>query len=121
MENLRTEKERLRGRPTKAYLATLRSMRRKDYVKLEKACLDAYLLGANNVIVAFPYVTKFPEDFPHKRFVRSEGRIYYYRISAPVLLKWLHEKGYTDLTGAKIGWAIQSFNQQMKELLSELQ
>lgn len=118
---LSSEKNLRTGRPSNKYLASLRKMLRRDYRKLEKACLDAYLLGSNNVIVAFPYVTKFPEDFPHKRLVRSEGRIDYYRISTPVLLKWLNEKGYTELTGAKIGWMIQQFNKETKELLSELQ
>lgn len=117
---LNSEKNPRHGRPSKQYLASLRKMSRKDYVKLEKACLDAYLLGANNVIVAFPYVAKFPKDFPHKRLVKSEGLLYYYRISTPVLLRWLHEKGYTELTGAKIGCMIQQFNKETKELMDGL-
>ena len=121
MEILSNENAHLRGRPSKAYLGTLRKMSRRDYRKLEKACLDAYLLNQNNVIVAFPYVTKFPEDFPHKRFVRTEGKLHLYRINAKVLLKWLQVKGYTEMTGANIGLAIQRFNQEMKELLLELQ
>lgn len=120
MENTKTEAHPLRGRPSKAYLKTLRKMSRKDYTRLEKACLDAYLLNQSNVIIAFPYVTKFPEDFPHKRFTKAEGKLYYYRIRAKVLLEWLYEKGYTELTGRKIGMFIKQFNEDTKELMHEL-
>jgi hypothetical protein len=118
---LMTDVHPLQGRPSRKYLSTLRKAKKVDYSKFEKACLDAYLLGQTHVIVAVPYVAKFPKNFPQRRFMKAEGTTYFYKINASRLLKWLYDKGYTELTGQKIGWAIQSYNQQMKELLDELQ
>lgn len=86
------------GRPHPKYLATLRKPKRADYEKLVKACLEALIQGQIDVIIAFPYVMKFPKDFPRGILERKVDDANIHRIKAKKLLDWLRSRGYTDIT-----------------------
>lgn len=62
-------------------------------------CLEALIRGEKDVLVLFPYVLKFPEDFPRGILeVKYDDGSNVHRIKAKKLLQWLHEKGHTDIT-----------------------
>lgn len=86
------------GKPHGSYLATLRKPTSQDYNKLVKACMEAIISGEIDVIIAFPYVMKFPSGFPKGILERKEGANNIHRIKARKLLTWLHEQGHTVIT-----------------------
>lgn len=86
------------GKPSAAYLATLRKPTNKDYDLLTQACLEAIISGENDVIVLFSYLMKFPADFPKGILEQKQGPDDVRRIKARKLLTWLHEHDHTDIT-----------------------
>ena len=99
----------LRGRPSKAYKESLKGMSQKNYSDLEKACIEAYLLGHRHVILAVSYLTKFDEDFPNTTTVRRDGKTVYVKVYTSKLMKWLYDKGHTHLTANDIRAATARF------------
>ena len=96
-------------------------MSRKDYRALEKACVEAYLRHSACVILALPYLAKLPDDFPPTAVVRKEGLVNYVRVRVTYLLKWLNDRGYSDITTESIRVAHMTFTHRNKELLNGLQ
>lgn len=121
---MRTEKpgrKHLRGRPTKAFLATLVPMTDKHYRQLEKACIEAYLLGHTHVILALSYIIKLPDDFPPAHTVSKEGKVWKVKVKVKGgngLLKWLNDHGYSTVTASHIQMAGESFTRRLQGLLS---
>lgn len=110
------DKSHLRGRPSQAFLSTLRKATKSDYAKLERACLESYLKRSVHVIVKVPYTIEFPEDFPPKILVKVEESNYFYKISAKNLLRWLNRNNHSTLTSEAIGRAVQQFNNFTREI-----
>jgi plasmid stabilization system protein ParE len=90
------------GRPSAAYLATLRNASKADYDTLVRAAMEAIIEGVVDVLVAFPYTFKFPEDFPKGIRESEEGPVNIQRIKARKLLTWLADNGHTDITVAAL-------------------
>ena len=87
------------GRPSKAYLATLRKPVESDYEQMVQACLDAIIRGFTDVLVRTPYVLKYPKDFPKGILeIKYDDGSNVYRVKAKKLLRWLNENGHTDIT-----------------------
>jgi hypothetical protein len=86
------------GKPSNAYLDTLRKPKKSDYDLLVKSCIEALVSGENDVIIGFSYVTKFPAGFPRGILEYKVDDKNVHRIKARKLLTWLHENGYTDAT-----------------------
>lgn len=87
------------GKPSKAYLETLRGVTEADYEQMVQACLDAIVRGSTDVLALFPYVMKFPEDFPKGILeVKYDDGSNVHRIKAKKLLRWLNENGHTEIT-----------------------
>lgn len=101
------------GKPSKAYLATLRSPSKADYDVLVKSCMEALISGEKDVIVQFSYVTKFPEGFPKGILQEKVGAVNIHRIKADKLLMWLHEQGHTEVTVTKL--------KQQKEMFTKFE
>lgn len=86
------------GKPSKAYTSTLRAPTRADYESLVRGCLEAVISGSKDVMVAFAYTVKFPEDFPKGTIVEKVDAKTVRKIKANRLLKWLNDHGHTDIT-----------------------
>jgi len=87
------------GRPRKEYLQNLQKRARKaDYERLVTSCLEAIISGEKDVLVAFAYVTRLPDDFPRGILEDKTETSNIHRIKARKLLTWLYDKGYTTLT-----------------------
>lgn len=90
--------EARRGRPTNAFRKALKAPKRADYEKLVRGAVQALLGGSESVLVAFPYVFKFPKDFPKGILVEKTLTTNVRKLKAAKLLKWLGDKGHTDIT-----------------------
>lgn len=101
--------ESRRGRPTKAYLSTLKRATSDDYQKLVRGAVEALISGSTDVLISFPYVFKFPEDFPKGILVEQTETTNVRRIKAKKLLAWLRERGHTDITTEALRAAQISF------------
>lgn len=98
------------GKPAKAFTSRLRAATSDDYERLVSACLEAVIGGSTDVLVAFPYTLKFPEDFPRGILMeRTDDGSNIHRIKAKKLLKWLNTKGYTDVTMESLRGQVISF------------
>lgn len=86
------------GKPAKAYLETLRSPVEGDYKKLVNAALGAIIEGERDVLVAFAYILKFPDDFPKGILVEKVDDRNVHRIKSKKLLRWLNDNGHTEIT-----------------------
>lgn len=86
------------GKPSNQYLETLRKPRKDDYKRLVQVALEAIVQGEKDVLIAFAYVLKFPDDFPRGILIEKLDDKNIHRIKARKLLKWLNENGHTDIT-----------------------
>lgn len=86
------------GKPSKAYLSTLRAPTRADWESLVRAAVSAIISGEKDVLVAFAYVFKFPKGFPKGILVEKRGADNIHRVKAVKLLKWLKDHGHTEIT-----------------------
>ena len=111
-------KQDRRGRPSKEYKDALRAMSEKEYALLEKACVQAFLLGHSHVILALSHLTKLSDDFPNTTTVRREGKINYVKVRANRLLKWLNEKGHSQFTSEDIRVAQIRFTSMKEKILA---
>lgn len=92
------------GKPSKAFLATLRPPGVKDFDKLVESCMAAIISGHNDVIIRFPYTMKFPADFPRGICESKEPNgTNIHRVKAKRLLTWLHANGHTAATVEMLG------------------
>lgn len=87
-----------RGKPSRAYRNTLKRPTRADYERLVRVAVEAVIRGSEDVLIAFPYLFKFPSDFPKGRLVEKEGLNDVRKIKASRLITWLHKHGHTDIT-----------------------
>lgn len=108
------------GRPSKAQKAALRGMAEADYAALEKACVQAFLLGESHVILALSHMTKLADDFPNTTIVKREPSKIHVKVRANRLLAWLNKHGYTAFTSEDIRVAQIRFT-SMKEKVLALQ
>lgn len=90
------------GRPSKKYQSSFKEVSEKDYTLLEKACVEAYLSGQSHVIMALSHLTKLADDFPNTTKVKKEGKTVYVKVRANLLLKWLNDKGHSQITAEDI-------------------
>lgn len=104
------------GKPSNAYLATLRYPTRKDFDKLVKACLEALICDEIDVIISFTYTMKLPDTFPRGVFEAREGANNLRRIKAQKLLTWLNENGHTEFTVDKLHRQRTEFTKAEKEI-----
>lgn len=104
------------GKPSNAYLRTLRKPKKNDYDKLVKAAIEAIVNGEVDVIVAFPYTFKFPKDFPTGVKTKGEGVANFHRIKARKLLTWLREHGHTEVTVKDIRYQRSAFTQFVRRV-----
>jgi hypothetical protein len=65
---------------------------------LVRGAVEALISGSTDVLVAFPYVFKFPKDFPKGVLVEKTPTANIRRVKAKKLLDWLRQRGYTDIT-----------------------
>lgn len=86
------------GKPAKAYTDTLREPKKDDYQRLVNAVLEALIAGKKDVCIAFPYVFKFPADFPKGVLEEKVDDVNIRRCKAKKLLDWLREHGHTEVT-----------------------
>ena len=107
------------GKPAQAYRDTLSKASKADYKKLEKACIVAYLTQQSHVILALSYLTKLPDDFPPTVMVEKEGLHDYVKVKAPKLLRWLNDKGHSEVTAESLRIALFHFALRSKELSLE--
>lgn len=98
MEAGREVKVNRHGKPSKAYLDTLRAPTRADWESLVHAAVSAVISGEKDVLVAFAYVFKFPRDFPKGVLVEKVDDKNIRRVKASKLLKWLRDHGHTEIT-----------------------
>ena len=108
------------GKPSKEYTATLRKPTESDYARLLKACLTALIQGEKDVIIAFAYTLKFPEDFPRGIRIEKVDAKNVHRVKALKLLAWLNKHGHTDITMEKLTGQIVSFGKLAAKLDREL-
>lgn len=97
------------GKPSKQYLQTLRSPDQEDYGRLVNVCLEAIVSGEKDVIIAFAYVLKFPDDFPKGILMEKIDDRNLHRIKAKKLLVWLHDNGHTEITSDMLRGQMVSF------------
>lgn len=97
------------GKPSKQYLQTLKNPSQEDYGRLVNVCLEAIVSGEKDVIIAFAYVLKFPEDFPKGIIIEKVDDRNVHRIKAKKLLVWLKDNGHTDITSDMLRGQIISF------------
>jgi hypothetical protein len=108
------------GKPSNAYLATLRKSKKSDYDLLVKACIEALVSGENDVIICFSYTMKFPAGFPKGVLESKVDDKNIHRIKARKLLTWLHENGHTEATVEMVKLqraAFTKFENKLDELL----
>lgn len=86
------------GKPAKEYTDTLREPKREDYQRLVNAVLEALIAGKKDVYIAFPYVFRFPADFPKGVLEEKVEDVNIRRCKARKLLDWLREHGHTEVT-----------------------
>ena len=92
------------GKPSNAFQATLRSVTRKDFDKLVEICISAIINDETDVMIAFAYTMKFPEDFPRGICISKESNgSNIHKVKAKRLLMWLHDNGHTAATVEMIG------------------
>ena len=103
------------GKPSKLYTDTLRSPTSDDYERLVSAAVEAVIGGSTDVLVAFAYTLKFPEDFPKGILVEKVEHKNVHRIKAKKLLKWLYDHGHTDITTDTIRGALIADGLAMKQ------
>lgn len=96
------------GKPSNAYLKTLREPKRADYQVLVNAALEAIIEGENDVLIAFPYVLKYPADFPKGILVEKVEDRNIRKVKARKLLKWLNDNGHTPITSESLRGAMIS-------------
>lgn len=109
------------GKPSNAYLATLRKVKTEDFDKLVKSCMSAIICGETDVIIAFAYTMKFPDTFP-RGICTGKGAdgSNVHKVKAKRLLTWLNENGYTFITVEMLGVQKRAFTEMEKEFSSLL-
>ena len=108
------------GRPSKAFLATLRKATKADMARLAVGAITTIIEGEVDLIVSFPYTFKFPAGFPKGLSVGVEGSSNLRRIKARKLLTWLQESGYTDVTVESIKLQRAAFTKFENNFLNSL-
>lgn len=103
------------GKPSKEYTATLRDAAKADYDALLKACLTAIIEQEKDILVAFAYTLKFPDDFPRGILIEKVDAKNVHRIKAKKLLEWLNKHGHTDITMESLFGQLVSFGKQMSK------
>lgn len=96
------------GKPSNAYLKTLREPNKADYQRLVNATLEALIAGKKDVYIAFPYVFKYPADFPKGILEEKVDDVNIRRCKAGKLLAWLNANGHTDVTSESLKGAMIS-------------
>ncbi len=86
------------GRPSAAYLSTLRRSDKHARRKLELACIQAIISDQVYITLVTSYLTKFPDDFPRATIEKSDGLVDVRRVNARQCLQWLNDKGYSKTT-----------------------
>ena len=74
------------------------------------AAVEAIVTGSTDVLVTFPYTLKIPKDFPRgvlEEKTEDGGNVH--RIKARKLLKWLNDRGHTEISAEMLRGEIISF------------
>jgi hypothetical protein len=92
------------GKPSNAYLSTLRKPETKDFDKLVEASMSAIISNEVDVLIRFAYTLKFPVDFPRGICISKEpDGSNIHKVKAKRLLEWLHANGHTMATVEMLG------------------
>ena len=125
-DEITSPEKRIRGKqpkrpstrkPTEAFKASLRFIRRRDYESLIRITIEALIEDyESHVLIAMPYHIDFPDSFP-KKFIQSNvGDINTYSVRAWRLLEWLNQNGYTTVTAGQIGEMKKKITRQVSEI-----
>jgi hypothetical protein len=104
------------GRPSKAYMKTLRKPKAEDYEKMVLACVTALLTDQTEVIIKLPYVAKLPKSFPRATVIHREGLLRCRVHNAKILLAWLRQTGKTTISPDSMGVELRKLTLMEKEL-----
>lgn len=105
--------------PTKAYLASLRKATKSDYTLLLRHCVEAWLEGHEELILATSYRLKFPKDFPKGLITSRQPPVIYRRIKVNRLVNWLNQNGHTAVTMEDLRVEQRKVTIMEKELLDD--
>lgn len=105
--------------PTKAYLKSLRAATKDDYNHLLKACVEAWLSGQEDIVLATSYRLAFPSDFPKGIIQAKQPPVVYRRIKVNRLINWLNKHGHTAVTMEDLRVEQRKVTLTLKEILQD--
>lgn len=90
------------GRPSKAFLASLKPAGKAAYAELEKAVVQALVAGAGYVVLVVPNVFSAPPEWGSKKVLTRTKTTLKVQYNAARILAWLNENGHSEITSRDI-------------------
>lgn len=108
------------GRPSKSYLDTLQKPSEAEWRALETAAISAIVQNEKDVLVAFSYVFKYPDDFPKGVLYEKQDWVDIRRVKAVKLLAWMNKHGLSEITPRQVQHQLRDFGRWQASFMETL-